>query len=96
MIIVVPWLTLVLADIQLRITIVVVMRRCSCIVVVLATRAGVHEAANLRALVSWPIGGRRVCLALASMGTVLDKLFRAGALPAGTSTFCSLNSSSPP
>jgi hypothetical protein len=44
-----------------------------CIVVVLATRAGVHEAANLRALVSWPIGGRRVCLALASMGTVLDR-----------------------
>jgi hypothetical protein len=33
-----------------------------CIVVVLATRAGVHEAANLRALVSWPIGGLRACL----------------------------------
>jgi hypothetical protein len=43
-------------------------------VVVLATRAGVHEAANLRALVSWPIGGRRVCLALARMGTVLDTM----------------------
>jgi hypothetical protein len=48
------------------------MRRLSCIVIVLATRAGVHEAANLRALVSWPTGGRRVCLAPASMGTVLN------------------------
>jgi hypothetical protein len=35
-----------------------------CIVVVLATRAGVHEAGNLRALVSWPIGGLRACLAV--------------------------------
>jgi hypothetical protein len=35
-----------------------------CIVVVLATRAGVHEAANPRALVSWPIGGLRACLAV--------------------------------
>jgi hypothetical protein len=49
------------------------MRRLSCIVIVLATRAGAHEAANLRALVSWPTGGRRVCLAPASMGTVLDR-----------------------
>jgi serine/threonine protein kinase len=33
-------------------------------IVVLATRARVHEVANLRALVSWPIGGPGACLAV--------------------------------
>jgi hypothetical protein len=40
------------------------MRRVKLYIVVLAGRAGVHEAANLRALVSWPIGGLRACLAV--------------------------------